>query len=207
MSTCWLDEAVTAPVLLWVRLRAALVRRASDQTPPAPLPPAGAAAPSASPPVAQADASFRWRELPWTSCPTMSWKTRSPTTMPMRRQRPSRSRRDPPIDKSPLSPNKKYLDPPSLNRDPLLARHTHVWMDVWSPNTHTHTQYDLSKKDQYIVDCTIADTSTTIKYPTQGCMKPFAALPLLVKLQGRLIATSLMLSNTASSMGDKLCHK
>lgn len=55
------------------------------------LPP-GVAAPSASPPVALADVSFRWRELPWTCCQMMSWKTRSLTTMPTRRQPPSRSR-------------------------------------------------------------------------------------------------------------------
>lgn len=67
---------------------------ASHKIPPLLFLRAGAAAPSASPPVAQADARSRWRGPPWTSCPTMSWKTRSRTTMPMRHQHPSQSSRE-----------------------------------------------------------------------------------------------------------------
>lgn len=57
------------------------------------LPPAGVEVLSASPPAAPADVSSRWKELLWTCFLTMSWRTRSLTTMQTRHPHPSRSRR------------------------------------------------------------------------------------------------------------------
>lgn len=92
-----------------------------------PLPPAGGAAPSASPPVAQADVLCRWRELPpWTSCPMMSWKTKSPTTTPTRHQRPSQSRGEKALTfcaphlRNTSQPHQKNTDTSSFYRDPLV---------------------------------------------------------------------------------------
>lgn len=87
-------------------------------------PGAGAAAPSASPPVARADARSRWRAPPWTSCPTTSWKTRSRTTMPMRHQRPSRSSREKALTSHLTStyhpqPREEIFRPSPLPGDPL----------------------------------------------------------------------------------------
>lgn len=94
-----------------------------------PPPTPGVAAPSASPPVALADVSFRWRELPWTCCQMMSWKTRSLTTMPMRRQPPSRSRQGEGLHYD--SPIYIYY---SFYISPLFFSHlSHIWADMWSP--------------------------------------------------------------------------
>lgn len=85
------------------------------------LPPAGAAAPLASPPVAQAGVSCRWREPPWTSCPMTSWRTRSLTTMPMRPRRPSQNKRGTALTLSSVFYRRHQNYTSSFNRDPPPA--------------------------------------------------------------------------------------
>lgn len=58
------------------------------------------------------------------------------------------------------APTRNILTLPSWIGTLFLPLLTHVYIDVWSPNSHT--QYDLSKKAHYFVDCTLADTSTSI---------------------------------------------
>lgn len=128
----------------------------------------GVAAPSAFPPAAQADARSSWRGPPWTSCPTMSWKTRSRTTMPMRHRHPSRSSREKALTSHLIStyhpqPREETFRPSQLERGPT------AWPLSPSSGQNYCLQLTPSMKEaivQLTLPSTLADTSTTIRPPS-----------------------------------------